>query len=78
MGLCVYGKTKKWLSNIFSTGSGADKNQKNMQQYADAMIDNFFEHNILPEVCKRLNTEEREQKLSNIKNILFGTVNTKN
>ena len=39
-----------------------------MKQYADAMIDNMFAHNILLKVSKRLNTEEDEQQLNNIKN----------
>ena len=35
---------------------------KIMKQYADAMIDDVFEHNILLKVQKKLNTEEDEQK----------------
>ena len=39
-----------------------------MKQYVDAMIDKIFEHNIFLKVYTRLNTEEDERKLSNIKN----------
>ena len=40
------------------------------------MIDNMFEHKVLLKVYKRLNTEEDEQKLNNIKNYIL--VNTHN
>ena len=42
-----------------------------IKHYADAMIDNMFEHNILLNENTRLDTEEDEQKLNNIKNNIF-------
>ena len=46
-------------------------NTKEYREYADEIIDNIFEHNILLKICKRLHTEEDKQKLNNIKADIF-------
>lgn len=46
-------------------------NIQDYETYADHIIDNIFKHNILLKECKRLNTQEDKDKLTNIKNDIF-------
>ena len=46
-------------------------NIQDYETYADQIIDNIFENNILLKICKRLETQEDKDKLSNIKDDIF-------
>ena len=46
-------------------------NIQDSETYADQIIDNIFKNNILLRICKRLETQEDKDKLSNIKKYIF-------
>lgn len=46
-------------------------NIQDYETYADHIINNIFQHNILLKECKKLHTQEDKDKLSNIKNDIF-------
>jgi len=46
-------------------------NIQDYETYADQIIDNIFKNNILLRICKRLETQEDKDKLSNIKKYIF-------
>ena len=83
-GLSVYWKIKQFVEQnkhnkiIIATGDTLQlkpvqelTNTQAYKNYADEIIDNIFEHNILLKICKRLHTEEDKQKLNNIKSDIF-------